>query len=533
MDRIDFIKNQFKGKLDIYHDSFAEHKTEDKIVEHFAATGDPTPKKVYTSWILNQYATKVIRQEDSSRINATLALFDKVKSRLEVRDINKYKTLSELEDSIEPFAEVKSNKEIKRGIKSEGADLVYEDKNMSIYKLKNKEAAQLYGSNTRWCTAGESNNMFDYYNNKGPLYVIMAGDRKYQIHADTQQFMDEKDAPVKLDSFPDVATALASIENDDNIDKINICFGNNKLSKEKIISIMENDKIEIYRKAQLIIENSAFTSELIEYFLNKKGNHKIIEQAIGFNPHTSEKFRRKLMKSTNAPVREFVMSNENITEGEMWDAIKDPHNAVLKAILYHKNVTPAMVEAAYDHPNYYVKLVVANHTMVSEKVLDRIILDEDFGTSDLTEEQKSDIRETAVRNSKSKERHHIKAIRSQNAVYAMFALENKDITFDAIMEALKSPILSIVQYALVQSSVNDKHIDFSLNHENETIRATAVSRAGASKENVIRGLKDSSVLVPYITLASNKHLTKELIKPLLKHTNTDIAKEAKLLYNRY
>ena len=64
--------------------------------------------------------------------------------------------------------------------------------------IKTVDAARLYGSGTKWCTAARNNNIFDSYNNRGRLYIILAGDRKFQLHYQSDQFMDERDVAVTI-----------------------------------------------------------------------------------------------------------------------------------------------------------------------------------------------------------------------------------------------------------------------------------------------------------------------------------------------
>ena len=63
-DRIQGLKNAFRGKLSTSHDTFAVHQDSDAIVDHFSTNADPTPKKAHTQWVLNQYRRGNVRQED-------------------------------------------------------------------------------------------------------------------------------------------------------------------------------------------------------------------------------------------------------------------------------------------------------------------------------------------------------------------------------------------------------------------------------------------------------------------------------------
>lgn len=116
--KIDFLKNKYGGdntnKINTSHDHFAEHRTGNAVVDYFATHGDPTTNKTYLSHIMQLYHNGDFRQEDHPRIQSAYSIFDKYKTKLPIKDINKYKSLSEIEDAVEPhIGTVSSNKEEK------------------------------------------------------------------------------------------------------------------------------------------------------------------------------------------------------------------------------------------------------------------------------------------------------------------------------------------------------------------------------------------------------------------------------------
>jgi len=184
---------------------------------------DPSPDKKYSFWLLGNYARYspanadnqvrgIARYEDiGSRAVPALKLFDKLvrtgKIPPESRDINRLKSLSQLEDVVGPFVEKvkpESNKELADATEqafytSGEAELVYNSAQVKVVIPKTEEASCYFGVNTRWCTAGQKNNRFEYYNKDGPLYIILikAANKRYQFHfADGGQFMDEQDKEI-------------------------------------------------------------------------------------------------------------------------------------------------------------------------------------------------------------------------------------------------------------------------------------------------------------------------------------------------
>jgi hypothetical protein len=100
---------------------------------------------------------------------------------------------------------------------TEGVDYekLFESSNWWIFTPKTEKGAAYLGVNTEWCTTyGEhcrnpayqdrDENPFDEYNNQGPLYIIInKSDEsdKYQIHLESNQFMDKDDNEFYLDEF--------------------------------------------------------------------------------------------------------------------------------------------------------------------------------------------------------------------------------------------------------------------------------------------------------------------------------------------
>lgn len=210
--RIYFL-NKTYPELDTSHDTLATHKDAPAIIQHFHDNADPSDKKVHTQWIIGQYKKKNIRQEDAPRLHSALSNFDKYKAKLEHKDISKYKTISDIEDATEPHqGTAATKKEEVRNIKANGADKKYEDEHISIHHIKTEDAAKAYGKGTKWCTAADKDNMFDRYHKDGPIHVIMdkknksesGHQRKYQFHANSNQFKNEKDEPISKEEFESI-----------------------------------------------------------------------------------------------------------------------------------------------------------------------------------------------------------------------------------------------------------------------------------------------------------------------------------------
>jgi hypothetical protein len=154
----------------------------------------------FVKWILKLYSNNAWKLGDSYETRDLLSKFIKYKSKLpiEKRDINRYNSVSELYSLIQTLESdgVKTQSDVKR----EGAEVVYEDSEWKIVIPHTEEASCIYGAHTKWCTAGRGDNMFKYYNDKGPLYINInkvTGD-KYQFHFESSNFMDAEDKRISL-----------------------------------------------------------------------------------------------------------------------------------------------------------------------------------------------------------------------------------------------------------------------------------------------------------------------------------------------
>ena len=169
----------------------------DRNVFNAALNADPTARTgfigKYTKWILNLAKKGLWKPTDTQETRDCLERFSKIGHKMEKNDIQQYQSVAELYDAIKAMDGVKTRSETRND-----AEKVYEDSAWTVIVPHTKEAAQLYGSNTKWCTAGKTGNMFDYYNDMGDLYIIIAkkDGKKYQFHFPTDQYMDSEDSSI-------------------------------------------------------------------------------------------------------------------------------------------------------------------------------------------------------------------------------------------------------------------------------------------------------------------------------------------------
>lgn len=141
---------------------------------------DPTPNQKYLVWIAKLYSDGKLKEEDFYKVPESLALFNKVQTKLAQKDIMQYKSLQDLFKAVEPFEdaeEQKSGKEKRKEERAEaiaGTDLVYDTADFKMYRLNTQQAACEVGRGTKWCTAAtKSHNYFEDYTTGGTLYAVI------------------------------------------------------------------------------------------------------------------------------------------------------------------------------------------------------------------------------------------------------------------------------------------------------------------------------------------------------------------------
>jgi hypothetical protein len=168
--RAEFTAQQYKTKLlaALEKDHFDDKiKTEVDVVNYLRDHVDPTAKGLYLVWIAKMYAAGQFKLEDAARVKKDIELFDKVKSKLENKDLSSYKTMNDFYDVIEKFedtpdAELQTNAAKKAEVKK-GSEVFFDAPGLKVIIPKTEEAACLY---------------------------------KFQLHYETDAFMDERDQAI-------------------------------------------------------------------------------------------------------------------------------------------------------------------------------------------------------------------------------------------------------------------------------------------------------------------------------------------------
>jgi len=344
-----------EGNQDSIYPFFKNDIPLDKFIE--ICSLDPTSKVEnnfvkyvgnYSKWLLNLYKNKKLKDEDFYKAKDYLTIFDKRKSKLEVRDINKYKSLQDVYavlDSNNLF-EIKTDREKRRDIHKGKDDIIllYENDKWKFLLPQTKEASCYWGSDTQWCTATRTeNNVFDQYNDFGNLYILINKNtkEKYQFHIQSSSYMDSSDHPISKATFNKIFDSDAGLK-DVFIKKIigprlDFIFyqNNNKYTSDigtfkysyhdKIITIsatLEDIKFYIFKTNRALIKNTDYE---IDWLYNSTDNYEDFYVDMMENLDILSILKNDL--STNNKIAKIIKNNYGLDLNNLEDYKKD-RNAI-------------------------------------------------------------------------------------------------------------------------------------------------------------------------------------------------------------
>lgn len=246
--RLEFLVNQFtkpRKKGDEKLPPVMDKNSLMKLInaDPKSRVDDSEVKKVgeYTQWLIKQYLkllppageemdknskpNLILFFEDLYKTTQDLQKFDRFKSRLSEKDINKY-SIDSLFDAVKDFSLEKTKatadekKEASKTFVYPGSELVFDGPNWVITKVTDKgklgkDAACFFGGyneETRWCTSAPGLQWFEKYIKDGPLYQVFKKGSKptdrtglpserYQFHFPSNQYMDINDRQIELVNF--------------------------------------------------------------------------------------------------------------------------------------------------------------------------------------------------------------------------------------------------------------------------------------------------------------------------------------------
>jgi hypothetical protein len=259
------LLNLIEGRREDILNRFDENPELRKTIEEFLdhEFNKKTNYK-YVNWVLKRnfddFGNTIISLD--SAIN-WVEKFDRVRKNLQYKDINQYKNIQDLIDTLEVYGDTKSEEKTK--VESDTSK-IYEDSEVLIVKPLSQKSSCYYGQGTKWCTSATSGgNAFRAYNDRGPLYYFIFKNLNkdndyykiaihYNVMEDKYSLFDAKDNfNSNLLGFLKTNSAFNSIEKD--IEE------NHKVDESKTLEIM---------LIKLIRKNSFNFSKIRNYVLYDK-----------------------------------------------------------------------------------------------------------------------------------------------------------------------------------------------------------------------------------------------------------------------
>ena len=317
-------------------------------------------------------------EDDIDSVITMLKYFDKHNSQLEKKDINQYKSTSELFNAIRPIQEKEHQKVMESKV-----DRIYEDDKFLVIKPLTHAASCKYGSNTKWCTTAQDDQHFKRYTTGGnQLYYVInksnstnknyskvaihfggGGKPTYWDSQDSQ--MSDREVNVLSYAFPEI---IQSIEDDYN-----------KIFKSEIERLLQevfNQQGETTRKIDNYLKPNTTLTVVVQGFetINDLGKGYAIaslgivlypfkaspllidsyEVFITFSPDSEKSFKTDVGFSANEPqddqsfidmnLENWGFSSKYLIQGEPGRIAESIRNFIASKVLEHVKINPELVK---------------------------------------------------------------------------------------------------------------------------------------------------------------------------------------------
>ena len=143
----------------------------------------------FGNYVMNPQNLDTFKIEDAEQIKTALERYHNMKPQLQPneRDIGRFKSFYRFEDFVDSKLDPDQKQEIESEVlKRKDVEVLYNGPMGTVTIPRTEEASCELGKGTRWCTAGNMSNMYDYYAERGDLIIYneKPGNAKYQFHID-------------------------------------------------------------------------------------------------------------------------------------------------------------------------------------------------------------------------------------------------------------------------------------------------------------------------------------------------------------
>ncbi len=190
------------------------------------------PNHKYLDWITKNWSPTDVEGDEITHnlkeILLAVSKFDTQNQRLKIKDLNQYKNLDQLFDTLQELGQT-----ARRTVEiSDEVDRIYEDNRFVVVVPKTHKSSCYYGAGTKWCTASkDTDSHFSNYKTNGELYYIIdktlpTSSPYYKVALNkkiaglTEDFWDVQDKPIT-----DTTKIMTIIQNKKMLEDIRNHFG--------------------------------------------------------------------------------------------------------------------------------------------------------------------------------------------------------------------------------------------------------------------------------------------------------------------
>ena len=190
------------------------------------------PNHKYLDWITKNWSPTDVEGDEITHnlkeILLAVSKFDTQNQRLKIKDLNQYKNLDQLFDTLQKLGQT-----VRRTVEiSDEVDRIYEDNRFVVVVPKTHKSSCYYGAGTKWCTASkDTDSHFSNYKTNGELYYIIdktlpTSSPYYKVALNkklaglTEDFWDAQDKPIT-----DTTKIMTIIQNKKMLEDIRNHFG--------------------------------------------------------------------------------------------------------------------------------------------------------------------------------------------------------------------------------------------------------------------------------------------------------------------
>ena len=229
----------------------------------------------------------------------------------------------------------------------------------------NRQTAVQLSQGTSWCTGkGDMcHNMFDHYNKDGQLHILIPmnpthKDERYQIHLESQQYMDKNDSPVGIDT-------LSSIHEDRPFPNGSIIH--KILNADTLPPTKENHGVIVYhsknnsRKLELLRRDDLSTNHLNEIIMGQgKISNSTMKMALA-HPNANHTTTQHSAKHPDKDVVMAALAHPKADYYTTQIAATHPDKDVALAALAHPKANHDTTRSAAQHPDKDVVMAALAH----------------------------------------------------------------------------------------------------------------------------------------------------------------------------